>query len=176
MRIVYYVAASIDGYIARLNGDVSWLDELGITMEDTGFDEFFADIDGLIMGRRTWEQIAGFGEWPYGDLPTWVVSSRGIDALAGFELQPLLPLQESVTAAREMGVTNLWVVGGGELAAGLLNANLLTDLIVTQMPVLLGGGIALFSGVRDLTPVELVASNAHPAGFVTTSYTVAADG
>ena len=176
MRVVYYVAASLDGYIARLDGDVSWLDELDIPMEATGYNEFFADIDGLIMGRKTWEQIAGFGEWPYGDLPSWVVSGQDIESIAGIEPQPRAPLAESVEAARSLGLQNLWVVGGGQLAAGLINEALLTDIVVVQMPVILGRGIGLFSGVRDLTRLEFVSGESNPLGFTELSYKVASGG
>jgi dihydrofolate reductase len=176
VKITYYVGTSLDAYIARADGDVSWLDDLGIPLEETGFAEFYATVDGIIMGRKTWEQIAGFGDWPYDDRPTWVVSGSEVDPIAGAVLKDERDLEQAVAAARTAGVQHLWLVGGGQLAAGVINAGLLTDIIVTQLPVILGHGIALFSGVHELTSIKMSSCMTNTAGFAVLSYKVAADG
>ena len=61
MRVTYYVAASLDGYIAAPNGSISWIEEVGIPIEESGCVEFLATVDGLVMGRKTYEQVCGFG-------------------------------------------------------------------------------------------------------------------
>ena len=76
MKVTYYVASSLDGYIAKEDGDVSWLEELNISMEETGYDEFYATVDALVMGRNTYEMIISFGQWPYGAKPVWVCTSK----------------------------------------------------------------------------------------------------
>jgi len=173
MRITYYVAMSIDGYIARPDGDVSWLDELDIAPEQTGYEEFFATVDGLIMGRATWEQIDGFGAWPYGELPVWVVSSREVVAIEGVQAEPQLGLEGSVAAAAAKGLEHLWVVGGGQLAGGLLNAGLLTHVSICPMPTVLGEGISLFSGLVDRSRLRLATCTTRPNGVVMLDYEVA---
>ena len=62
MKTTYYVASSLDGYIARESGDVSWLEDLGIPMEETGYEEFYATVDALVMGRKTYDMIVSFGQ------------------------------------------------------------------------------------------------------------------
>ena len=71
MKITYYCAMSSDGYIARDDGDVSWLDEANIDESPSSYDEFFARVDGLAMGRGTYDFIFNYGSWPYGDVCTW---------------------------------------------------------------------------------------------------------
>ena len=83
MKVTYYVAKSLDDFIAREDGDVSWLDTLGISMEETGYDDFFAGVDSLVMGRDTYDFVHHFGSWPYSDKPTWVCTSREITPLEG---------------------------------------------------------------------------------------------
>jgi len=75
MKITYYVASSLDGYIAKEDGDVSWLEQLNIPMEETGYDEFYSTVDAIVMGRNTYKMIVSFGQWPYGDKPGWVCTS-----------------------------------------------------------------------------------------------------
>ncbi len=70
MKITYYVATSLDGFIAKKGGDISWLDDMNIDMADAGYDDFFTSVDGLVMGRNTYDFIFNYGSWPYGDKPT----------------------------------------------------------------------------------------------------------
>ena len=64
MKVTYYVASSLDGYIAKEDGDVSWLEDLNISMEDAGYDKFYSTVDALVMGRKTYELVVSFGQWP----------------------------------------------------------------------------------------------------------------
>jgi dihydrofolate reductase len=64
MKITYYVATSQDGFIARDDGDVSWLDDMNIDVKETGLGDFFASIDGLVMGRKTYDFVVDYGMWP----------------------------------------------------------------------------------------------------------------
>ena len=86
MRITYSVAASVDGFIAREDGDVSWLDEMNIDSNGTGLEEFFRSIGGLVMGRKTYDFVFNYGSWPYEDKPTWVCTHSDIEPLEGANL------------------------------------------------------------------------------------------
>ena len=72
MKITYYVATSLDGYMSREDGAVSWLDDISIDIAETGYADFFANIDGFVMGRNTYDFIFNYGLWPYGSKPTWI--------------------------------------------------------------------------------------------------------
>lgn len=87
MKVTYYVASSIDGYIAKENGDISWLGEPGITMEQAGHNEFYSAMDALLNGRKTYEMITSFGEYPYGGKPVWVCTSSNVYPMEGSNIQ-----------------------------------------------------------------------------------------
>lgn len=87
MKSTYYVASSLDGYIAKEDGDVSWLDDLGVSPEESGYEEFYSTVDALVMGRKTYDKLHKFGSWPYGDKPTWVCTTNSIDVFKGCNLQ-----------------------------------------------------------------------------------------
>ena len=89
MKITYYVAKSLDGFIAKKDGDISWLNDLNIDMTNAGYDYFFASIDGLVMGRNTYDFIFDYGSWPYGDKPTWICTNRRLKSLEGANLKTL---------------------------------------------------------------------------------------
>lgn len=72
MDVTYYFASSIDGFIATEEGDVSWMETLGVPYDHEGYSQFVSTVDGLIMGRKTYDMIRNFGTWPYGKRPTWV--------------------------------------------------------------------------------------------------------
>ncbi len=172
MKVTYYVASSLDGYIAKQDGDVAWLEELGIAIEDTGYEEFYASVDGIFMGRKTYDMIVSFGDWPYGDKPVWVCSSTAVAGLKDCNLQAEHALVAAVTAARHLGIKHLWCVGGGSLAASLLEQNFLTDVAVSIMPILLGRGIKLFAPFSGGHRLTTVAQRHHESGMVQIEYTV----
>lgn len=146
MKITYYAATSLDGFIAKEDGDLSWLDDLNIDPADTGYDYFFASVDGLVMGRNTYDFIYNYGLWPYSDKPTWVCTSTGLDVLDGANLETVKTAEEVIKQAESQGLKHLWLVGGGKLAALFLNSSLLTHLSISEMPVTLESGIPLIAG------------------------------
>ena len=147
MQITYYAASSLDGYIAKENGDVSWLDSLNISPDRTGYEVFYATVDSLVMGRKTYDIIQSFGKWPYGNKPTWVCTHSSIKPIAGARLQTETSPNQVVVAAKQMGLKHLWLVGGGLLASAFLEQSLLTNILIVYMPIVLGNGIPLFGPI-----------------------------
>ena len=148
MKITYFAAASLDGFIARENGDVSWLDKMNIDPNDSVLEEFFRSVDGLVMGRQTYDFVFEYGTWPYEDKPTWVCTSRDLKPLEGANLIVTGDIEEVVKDASTQGLQHLWLVGGGKLASSFMNNNLITDLSISEMPIYLGTGIPLFSDYK----------------------------
>jgi dihydrofolate reductase len=172
MKVTYYVASSLDGYIAKEDGDVSWLEELNISMEEAGYDEFYSTVDALVMGRKTYEMIVSFGQWPYGDKPVWVCSSNNIDVIKDCNLQSGKTPLGAYNEAQVQGVNHLWLVGGGKLAASFLEEKLLTHLSISQMPIILGGGIKLFGDLQNHTKIQTISIEPHKSGFTQMEFLV----
>lgn len=172
MKTTYYVASSLDGCIAKEDGDVSWLEELDISIEDTGYDEFYSTVDALVMGRKTYEMIVSFGEWPYGDKPIWVCSNNKITPMKGCNLQTGNTPLEASQAAIEMNIKHLWLVGGGSLASSFLANNLLTNISLSLMPIILGGGIKLFGDVPTPANINKESEKTHNSGMIQIEYTI----
>lgn len=170
MRVTYYVAASLDGYTATLDGGVAWLDDVNIPIGTSGYEEFFATVDGLVMGRKTYEQVCGFGDWPYGSKPTWVCSRQDVAVAANCNFQGTVPPVDVIARARSVGIEHLWTVGGGTLAAAMLREGLLTHVSVATMPILLGSGIPLFVGLEEHIPLALQGSREFATRFVQHDY------
>ncbi|MEM7064771.1 MAG: dihydrofolate reductase family protein [Cyanobacteria bacterium P01_B01_bin.77] len=153
MKITYYVAASLDGFIARADGDVSWLDEMDLGEDETDLEEFFGTVDGLVMGRNTYDFIFNYGSWPYDDKPTWICTSRELQPLEGANLIVVGNIDDVVSGAASRDCSHLWLVGGGRLASACLAKGLITNVSIAEMPIELGAGIPLFSDHRlgDIT-------------------------
>ena len=165
MKITYYVASSLDGYIAKEDGDVSWIDDLGISMEDTDYEEFFSSVDALVMGRKTYEFIYEYGSWPYGDKPVWICTSNEIQLIDGCNLQGGSSPEDVCSAANEKGIKHLWLVGGGKLATSFIEKSIPIHLSICQMPIILGSGIKLFSSLKSPVNVEKVSIQPHKSGL-----------
>lgn len=143
VKIVYYVAASADGFIATPDGGVEWLERFEAADTDYGYAAFYSAIDGVILGSRTYEQALTFGGWPYAGMPTVVLSSRDLgDPPTGVSVVDEPP-GAVVRRFGEMGAARVWLVGGGEVAGSFARAGLIDEYIVSFMPVLLGDGIPL---------------------------------
>jgi dihydrofolate reductase len=155
--IVYFAALSLDGRIAGPDHDLSFLKTLKGAEND--YEVFYADVDSLIMGARTWDFMVAHGSWPYAGKPTWIVThaeelaevpgAEPVEAFGG-EITELVRLIES------RGLKRTWLVGGGDVAGQLLAADLLDELILTVAPALVGRGPALADGEFPLRTFELV--------------------
>jgi len=169
-HIVYYVATSLDGFIATSDGGVEWLSSFGTSADDGGYQAFYATVDTLLMGSRTYEQILGFGDWPYPDKPCWVFSHRDLPvSRSEVRLTRRTPL-EVVSELQTHGLRRAWLVGGGQLAAAFRAQRLITDYIVTVFPVLLGGGLPMFGATGAQEQLRLLSSRPLSNGIIQLSY------
>lgn len=178
-RVSYYVATSLDGYIAGPQGEMDWLHPYETPNEDYGYADFLARVDGLVMGRRSFEVVRKLSStWPYPGRPCWVLGRdpagirTWIEADGLNEVMPwggdLAGLQQ---AWRARGLAHLWLVGGGVTATALMGAGLLHELILSVAPVTLGQGVPLFA--PSAAPVRTWRVRAHerfPNGVVQTHY------
>ncbi|MBD9415174.1 dihydrofolate reductase [Pseudomonas sp. PDM16] len=171
-QLIYYVAASLDGYIARPDGRVDWLHEVDSSGDDHGYPAFYQSIDGLLMGRATYDMTRNLtGNWPYPDKACLVLARNPIDAatsnIQGRHCTPADALDELA----ERGCKRVWLVGGGSLAANCLAAGLLDELVVNVVPYLLGAGIPLFSTGLE-RPLRLVGERRFDSGLIQMHYQV----
>ncbi|MFO7891460.1 MAG: dihydrofolate reductase family protein [bacterium] len=144
-----YKATSLDGFIADKHGGIDWLTEIpNPDKSDYGFAEFMDLIDAVVLGRKTFEQVLSFGQWPY-TKPVFVVSSslqKLPDHLAGkAEIIKGEP-EEIVDQLHLMGFNDLYI-DGGRTIQNFLQADLIDTMIITSIPVLLGEGISLFGSL-----------------------------
>jgi dihydrofolate reductase len=165
--VVYYLAVSLDGYLATPDGGTAWLDPYFIP--ELGFHDFIARVRTVLMGRRTWDRIEGFGKWPYGDLPGIVATSRPLGKLAAPVTAAEGTPAQIFAAAQKVGPGPYWLVGGAHLATGFLEAGLLTRIDLFTIPVLLGAGIPAFINRQQIT-LDLIDAETYPKGIVRTSW------
>ena len=165
--LIYYAAASLDGCIAGKDGDVTWLD--GFFIPELGFHNFIKRVGGLIMGRRTFDKIASFGKWPYGELKGTVASHGSFDGAFAPAQRAEGAAGNIYAAAKAHSPGPHWLVGGADLATQFLSAGLLTRIDLFVIPVLLGGGIPAFVNTGP-ERLELTGSQTYPKGIVRLSY------
>lgn len=145
MKITYFVAASLDGFIATKDGDVSWLEGHDTGASEAELEVFMAEADGLVMGRGTYDFVFDYGSWPYGDKPTWVFTHRELPRLENANLIVTSDVDLVIQDAKLKELHHLWLVGGGQLASTFLERNLISHIRITQLPVKLTDGIPIFS-------------------------------
>ena len=142
MKASVFIATSLDGFIARLDGTLDWLPVNG--GEPHGYDEFMATVDAIVLGRKTFETVLTFDTWPYGEKPVVVLSTRTLaPAPAGAVVERMSgPPAEIVSQLAARGIRHVYVDGGITIQR-FLQASLIQRLIITRVPVLLGAGIRL---------------------------------
>jgi dihydrofolate reductase len=174
MKTSVFVGVSVDGFLARPNGELDFLDAGGD--EPHGYDEFIATVDTIVMGRKTFEIVLGFGAWPYGERPVVVLSSRPVDlsvaaSRGGRVKQMGGPPADIASSLSGRGAQHVYLDGGITIQ-GFLNAGLVNRLVITRVPVLIGSGIPLFGALlRDVT-LRHVATKAFRTGLVQSEYEV----
>ena len=172
MKASVFVGTSLDGFIARVNGDLDFLPPGG--GEPHGYDEFIATVDALIIGRKTFETVLAFDTWPYGEKPVFVLSSRvlalaphgsKVERMSGDPTEILMQLE-----AR--GIRHVYVDGGITIQR-FLRAGLIQRLIITRVPVLIGVGIPLFGSIQRDIVLKHVGTRQYSSGLVQSEYVVA---
>ncbi len=146
-KIRLFIAQSLDGKIARNDNSIDWLDKVPNPEEsDFGYNDFIKDIGIILMGRKTYEEVLGFGvEWPYPDQECVIISrSDGYEAKT-----PKTSFHQGIDPnwvqdLRSSGKGDIWVVGGGELIATFLEMEEIDEMIISTIPVILGEGLPLF--------------------------------
>lgn len=139
-----FIATSLDGFIARPDGSLDWLMQaqaMAPAGEDFGYADFMADIDALVMGRKTFETVLGFDRWPYGERPVWVMSRQPALPIPPM-LQPTVQYSRASAASllqqlAGQGIRRVYL-DGGELIQACLFEDLVDCITVTTVPLLLG--------------------------------------
>lgn len=172
-----FVGVSLDGFIARANGDLDWLTgEGGGDSSEFGYNEFIADIDAIVMGRRTFEKVLTFDKWYYGNKRVVVLSRHALDLSAARARGGMVELMtgspaEIVSTLASAGFHRLYVDGGITIQR-FLQAGLIQRLIISRLPVLIGEGIPLFGPLQCDLRLCHVAARAYPGGMVQSDYRV----
>jgi len=165
-KIVLYVATSLDGFIADCDGGVDWL----FTDGDYGYSAFLDGIEALIMGRKTYEQVLSFGEWPYGDKVAYVYTRSVLQGEHPHVEFVSGDVTTFVADLRARCSKDIWLVGGAELAAAFRAQDLIDEYVLSVHPVLLGEGISLFEGTQPRVELRLKDAKSYPSGLVQLTY------
>jgi dihydrofolate reductase len=184
-RTQYYVASSLDGFIAEADDTLEWLLEYegsfnaeGVEPVEGGYERYYEGVGALAMGSTTYEFILGElakgGEWPYAGKPAWVLSSRDLPKPEGEAVRiaraNVSELYDEMIAAA--GERDLWVVGGGNVASQFADEGLLDELLVTVVPVVLGQGKPLFDRRLPGGAMRLTGTRTFDNGMVELRYEI----
>lgn len=169
-QLSVFIATSLDGYIARRDGGIDWLQSVERPGEDYGYKAFADSIDTMVLGRKTYETALGFPAWPYAAFRCIVLSHQTLTARNGetFFCGEPEHLVEKLTAE---GARRVYV-DGGEVVRQFLAAKLIDDLTISVIPIVLGDGIPLFKGGGTEQPLELLEGKTFPSGLVQLCYRV----
>lgn len=187
--VVYYCAASLDGYIAEADDTLEWLlayegRELGEDVRSVpgGYEDFYEGVGALVSGSVTYEFILGHleggMEWPYKGKPCWILSSRDLPVPKsdGIDVRivsaPVADLYGEMLASA--GERDLWIVGGGNVASQFADGGLLDEVHVTVVPVVLGVGKPLFERRLPGRPMRLIGVFPRGNGMVELRYEISA--
>ncbi|MDH3493833.1 MAG: dihydrofolate reductase family protein [Acidobacteriota bacterium] len=171
-KLIYFLAASLDGYIARIDGSVDWLKTDDLEEAGDELKEFAASVDTVLFGRKTWEKgleldpsgagFAGYENYVFSrtaresDIPNVIFVNSDP---AGF-----------VRQLKEEEGKNIWLMGGGELAAALLDDGLIDEIVVSIQPVILGKGIPMFDNPDEFVAFESADVKKRKSGSIEVTY------
>ncbi|MGN8050444.1 dihydrofolate reductase family protein [Curtobacterium sp. 22159] len=173
MSTIYSVASSLDGFVAAPDDDLDWLLQFGFEPFREHHDRFFAGVGAIVMGATTYEWLLAHDDtWAYPGLPTWVFTSRELPVPDGADVHFVTGAVEDHQAVveRAAGERDVWVLGGGLLAAQYQQAGLLDELRVTVMPIALGAGAPLLPVAAPTPVLELLDTTSFSGGATELRY------
>ncbi len=179
--VTIHMASSLDGFIARRDGSVDWLEtadtyEAGETMSPEYVTEFLKTIDCYVMGSRTYETALNFEAkgmgWVYGDKPTFVLTTRELPKTRSSVEFYAGDMTTLVNERLKPNFTGIWFVGGGRVCGECLRLGLADEVRYSVMPILIGDGISFFEGLDKDVPLHLLESHAYTSGMIALRYQV----
>lgn len=169
-KVIVYIAMSLDGFIAKKDDNIDFLNAVEEEGQDYGYNDFIKTVDTVIMGRRTYDKVLSFGiGFPHADKDTYIITRTArapVDKINFYtgDLQKLVNLLKSKSGK------NIFVDGGGLVIQELLKNNLVDEFYISIIPTLLGAGIPLFDVGRAELNLKLVSSKAFNKGLVQLHY------
>lgn len=169
-RVILYIAMSLDGYIAKVDGSLDWLNSVERPGQDYGYEAFLSQVDTVIMGRKTYEKVLSFGiEFPHKDKMCYVVSNT----MAGSDENVTYfggDLKALINDIKLHPGKNIFIDGGAEVVNGLMHSDLIDEYIISVIPIFLGEGIRLFKDGRPEMSLSLLSVTNFDSGLVQMSY------
>lgn len=172
-KTVLYIATSLDGFIARPDGNLDWLTSVPKPQTgDYGYAELLNSIGTTIMGRKTYDEIIGFGvDWPYTELNSFVVTTNKDLKIQSPDTYTLTEnLKDFVTDLKKKTEKDIWLIGGGQLITTFINEGLLDKMIIAIIPKIIGEGLPLFADKPKETNWKLIESKSFDTGVVNLTY------
>lgn len=172
-----YIATSVDGFIAELDGGIGWLERpeyAGAPIQGLSYEAFIGTVDAIVMGKNTFNKVLTFGTWPYESIPVVVLSSTALDIPAHLKDKVQHAFGEPASIAEQLarkGLRHLYIDGGVTIQR-FLQAQLIDTLTITRIPVLLGTGLPLFHSGPTQQHLQLIEVHASDNGFVQERYRV----
>lgn len=165
-QVILFIAASLDGYIARTSGEVDWL----FTDQDYGYNQFFAGVDTVLVGRKTYEQALSFEAIPFPVKHVYVFSKT-----AGYQDSESVHyissgIEKFVADLKNQSGETIWLVGGSEIIQPCLEQNLIDEFVLSIHPIVLGGGIPLFRNLPEPKKLLLQSCERFDTGLVQLTY------
>ncbi|MBI5325141.1 MAG: dihydrofolate reductase [Ignavibacteriae bacterium] len=169
-KVIVYIAVSIDGYIAKKDGDISWLSIVEKEGEDYGYSDFIKTIDTVIMGRKTYDKVLSMVEnFPHKDKKCYIITHTKKPHQDNLEFYTG-DLKELVSNLKSEKGNNIFIDGGSEIINYLMKCNLIDEFVISILPILLGDGIKLFKEGNPDDLYELLNVNTFDTGLVQLHY------
>jgi len=174
-----FIATTLDGFVARKDHQLDWLMKQKTQGEDHGYDEFMAGVDGIVMGRGSYENVLTFGEWPYKKPVVVMSKSLSSDDIPSALREKVrltnLDPPELMRSLHDDGWSRAYI-DGGKVVQSFIRCGLIESFVLTTVPILIGEGLALFGEIEGDIDLELVSVKSFPSGLVTSRYRIATHG
>ena len=170
-KVILYIAASLDGYIATHDEDLKFLESVEREGEDYGYGKFIKNVDAVIVGRKTYDKVLSMGfDFPHADKESYIITRTPRPDIGNIRFYTG-EVKELVLKLKSEPGNNIFVDGGSEIVHLLMSENLIDEYIISIIPVLLGDGIRLFRDGRPQEDLRLISSTAFESGLVQLHYT-----